>query len=66
MLNERVDKIESLTKSNLVEANTFLHTIHDDFEEFLTKHKKEHTNLNMKIMKVTEDVGKAVQLILPI
>ena len=42
MINDRVDKIEKLTKSNLSEANTFLHTIHDDFEKFLTKHKNEH------------------------
>lgn len=51
MINDRVTSIENLTKSSLEEVNTFLHTVHQDFEHFLTKHKREHTDLNMKVMK---------------
>lgn len=51
MINERVDQIENLTKQSLQEVNTFLHTVHQDFEHFLTKHKKEHTELNLKFLK---------------
>lgn len=57
MINDRIEKIEKVTKSNLNEVNTFLHAVHSDFEIFLTKHKKEHTSLNMRILKVTEDLS---------
>lgn len=57
MINDRVDMIEKVTKSSLEEVNTFLHTVHQDFESFLNKHKKEHTNLNMRVLKVSEDMG---------
>ena len=60
MINERIEKIEKVTKSNLNEVNSFLHQVHSDFEQFLTKHKKEHTNINMRILKVTEDLGSAL------
>ena len=50
MINERVSQIENLTKSSLQEVNTFLHTVHSDFEHFLSKHKKEHTEVNMKLL----------------
>jgi len=56
MINDRVTSIENLTKSSLEEVNTFLHTVHQDFEHFLTKHKREHTDLNMKVMKCQEDM----------
>ena len=49
MINDRVTAIENLTKSSLEEVNTFLHTVHQDFEHFLTKHKREHTDLNVKV-----------------
>lgn len=60
MHNERMDKIENLTKTSLNEVNTFLHTIHSDFEQFLNKHKKEHTNLNMRVLKATDDMSSLV------
>lgn len=31
MINERIEKIENMTKSNLNEVNTFIHTVHADF-----------------------------------
>jgi putative cell wall-binding protein len=60
IINERIEKIESMTKSNLSEVNTFLHTVHADFENFLHKHKKEHTGVNMKLLKFTEDLSTAL------
>jgi hypothetical protein len=57
MINERVTTIENLTKSSLEEVNTFLHTVHQDFEHFLTKHKREHTDINMKVLKNMEDLA---------
>ena len=56
MINDRVTSIENLTKSSLEEVNTFLHTVHQDFEHFLTKHKREHTDLNMKVMKCQDEM----------
>ena len=35
--------------------------MHQDFENFLNKHKKEHTSLNMRVLKVTEDMSQVVQ-----
>jgi hypothetical protein len=58
MINDRVTSIENLTKSSLEEVNTFLHTVHQDFEHFLTKHKREHTDINMKVMKTQEDLSQ--------
>ena len=37
-----------------------MHTVHQDFESFLNKHKKEHTNLNMRVLKVGEDMSQLV------
>jgi tRNA splicing ligase len=31
-----------------------MHTVHQDFENFLRKHKKEHAELNLKISKLSE------------
>lgn len=66
MINKRVEKVENVTKASLTEANSFLHVIHEDFEQFLKKHKKEHSALNLRLIKVTEDVAKAVTLVSPI
>lgn len=60
MINDRVTSIENLTKSSLEEVNTFLHTVHQDFEHFLTKHKREHTDLNMKVMKTQQDLDSLI------
>lgn len=56
MINERVTSIENLTKSSLEEVNTFLHTVHSDFEHFLTKHKREHTDINVKVLRSMEEL----------
>ena len=57
MINDRVTSIENLTKSSLEEVNTFLHTVHQDFEHFLLKHKREHNDLNSKVMKAQEELN---------
>ena len=56
MINERVTTIENLTKSSLEEVNTFLYTVHSDFEHFLTKHKREHTDINLKVLRNMEEL----------
>ena len=53
--------IENLTKSSLEEVNTFLHTVHQDFAHFLTKHKREHTDMNIRAMKTQEDVASLIK-----
>jgi tellurite resistance protein len=58
MINDRVTSIENLTKSSLEEVNTFLHTVHQDFEHFLTKHKREHTDLNSKVAKALDEASQ--------
>jgi len=60
MINDRISQIEALTKTSLEEVNTFLHTVHQDFESFLNKHKKEHTGLNMRMLKVSEDMSQVI------
>lgn len=57
MINERVDQIENLTKQSLQEVNAFLHTIHQDFEHFVSRHKKELTEVNMKQLRQQEDLS---------
>ena len=42
------------------EVNQFLHTVHQDLENFLRKHKKEHTELNMKTSKLSEVAHKTI------
>lgn len=61
MINERVTTIENLTKSSLEEVNTFLHTVHQDFEHFLTKHKREHTDINIKVLRNMEELQQIAQ-----
>ena len=63
MVGERINKVEDLTKTSLGEVNTFLHTIHSDFETFLAKHKREHVNLNMRVARLSEDVSHVVDAI---
>lgn len=48
MLNERVDQIELMTKASLEEVNAFLHTIHQDFEHFVKRYKKDVGEYNIK------------------
>mmetsp|Transcript_27268 Transcript_27268/g.41484 ORF Transcript_27268/g.41484 Transcript_27268/m.41484 type:complete len:87 (-) Transcript_27268:700-960(-) len=36
------------------EVNQFLHQVHTDLEDFLKRHKVEHTEMNIKIQKLSE------------
>ena len=54
LLLGKLDLIEQRTKSNVQEINTFLHQMHFDFEQFVSKHKREHTALNERVLKVAE------------
>ena len=58
MINDRVDKTEALFKSQFIEINEFLHTIHKQFEAFVSSHKKEHIGLNVRLLKATEDLSR--------
>lgn len=62
-MEEMVDQVknyEQSTKSSMEEVNQFLHTVHQDLENFLRKHKKEHTELNMKTSKLSEVAHKTI------
>ena len=41
-------------RSSMEEVNQFLHTVHQDLENFLKRHKKEHNELNLKVSKLSE------------
>ena len=58
MINDRIDKAEALFKSQFIEINEFLHTIHKQFETFVATHKKEHIGLNVRLLRASEDVLK--------
>lgn len=60
MINERVTQIENLTKSSLEEVNAFLHTVHSDFEHFLAKHKKDHTEIHVRALRQQEDLAAMI------
>ena len=51
---EQVKATERSMGSSMEEVNQFLHTVHQDLEKFLMKHKKEHTELNLKVSKLSE------------
>ena len=57
---DQVKNYEQSTKSSMEEVNQFLHTVHQDLENFLRKHKKEHTELNMKTSKLSEVAQKTL------
>ena len=63
MIGERINVVEDTTQKSLEEVNTFLHTIHSDFENFLIKHRKEHTNLNVRLVKMNEDMHACLESI---
>ena len=65
MINDKIDLVDNVSRSNIKEVQGFLHTVHSDFENFLLKHKKDHTNLNLRQLKVTEDVNQALDEIRP-
>jgi arsenate reductase-like glutaredoxin family protein len=66
IVTKKIDSVEQYSKQSLAEVHAFLHTIHNDFDTFLTKHKKEHTSLNMRNLKVTEDLAQAMQMVKPL
>ena len=58
LVNTKMDAIEARTKQNVSEVNIFLHQLHYDIEQYMTKHKKEHTVLNERFIKLAEDTSK--------
>lgn len=51
---EQVKMTETSMTSKSEEINQFLLNVHSDFENFLKKHKKEHNELNLKNVKLSE------------
>ena len=41
-------------RSATEEVNCFFHSVHQDLESFLKRHKKEHNELNVKVAKLSE------------
>ncbi len=52
VINERHQIAERFTRSTFEEVSQFLQTVHQDFESFLKKHKKEHAELNTKVTQL--------------
>jgi len=42
------------------EVGQLIHNVHQDFESFLKKHKQEHSELNVKIVKMQEIAHKCL------
>ena len=57
-MTERVEQAETLFKSQFIEINEFLHTIHKEFDGFVTAHKTEHIGLNVRMLKISEECSK--------
>ncbi len=47
-------------KSSLEEVKQFLHSVHQDFESYLGRHKRDMHETNLKINKMTEVTAKTL------
>ncbi|CDW87818.1 UNKNOWN [Stylonychia lemnae] len=47
------------TKSTFEEISQFIHTLHSDFESFLKKHKKEHSEIVQKVNSIDQKANQA-------
>lgn len=48
MINQRISSVETVVASRMNEVQAFMYTVHSDFENFITKHKKDHTSLGIR------------------
>ena len=55
MVNERIQRVEELTASNLEEVNVFLHEVHTDLENYIKKNNKVHEHFTTEQAKAAED-----------
>ena len=55
MVNERLEKVEAMTKTNLEEVNVFLHEVHTDLENYIKKNNTVHEHFTIEQTKVVED-----------
>ena len=53
-MTQQVKNTELSMRSATEEVNCFLHSVHQDLENFLKRHKKEHNELNLKVSKLSE------------
>ena len=58
MMTERINRTEALFKSRFIEINEFLHTVHQEFEQFVASHKKEHIGVNLRLLKSQDDLAQ--------
>ena len=42
------------------EVNQFLQNVHSDFEKFLKRHGREHSDVNLKIQKLSDVAHKTL------
>ena len=55
-IEERIAYVENASKSQVRQVNQFLNTVHQDFEDFVEKHKKEHVSINARSMSAAEEL----------
>ena len=54
LVNQKVEHVEATFKSQILEINEFLHTIHMQLDTYTSAHKKEHVTMNEKIEQAIE------------
>ena len=47
-------------RSSMEEVNQFLQNVHSDFEKFLKRHGREHSDVNLKIQKLSDVAHKTL------
>lgn len=55
-IEERIAHVENASRSQVRQVNEFLNTVHQDFEGFVEKHKKEHVSLNARNVATGEEL----------
>lgn len=60
-LEERVKAGEDKSISAMEEVNQFLNVVHQDFENFLKRHKKEHLDMNTKMQQINDSFDNSSQ-----
>lgn len=53
-LEEQSRLLDSHIRSQMEEVSQLMHTVHQDLENFLKKHKKEHSEINLKLSKLSD------------
>lgn len=54
LARELYKQAEKNTQYQMEELGQLVHTVHSDFEKYLKKHKQEHGELSLKVVKLSE------------